>query len=132
MRNRVMVGVMVVTMLAAVGALISVGQTSASARRPREAGTRAAAAQSQTASRSLVSGRVLDPEGNPVAGAEVRAFGARQHIGKVPGAVTDENGAFVFEDLRPGAMTSPARRRRKGTEIRGAASTQPTASRTRG
>lgn len=114
MRKKVMVGLTVIISLAAVGGLISTGRSSASARWARTAPRRTAIPQSQPISRTLISGRVLDPAGNPVAGAEVMAFGAKYHIGKVPSAVTDERGAFVIEGVRPGVYDISASKEEEG------------------
>ena len=42
---------------------------------------------------TTISGKVTDPAGNPVAGAEVKIEGTRRV------AMTDENGVYRFEDV---------------------------------
>jgi hypothetical protein len=51
-----------------------------------------------------VAGRVLTEDGRPVAAAQV------QLVGGSAGAVTDDSGAFVLRDVRPGPATLQARR----------------------
>jgi hypothetical protein len=51
-----------------------------------------------------VAGRVLTPEGRPIAAAQV------QLVGGSAGAVTDDSGAFVLRDVRTGPVTLQARR----------------------
>lgn len=113
MRKKILAGLIVAISLMTIAALISVGRSAASARRPRGADARAAA-RPQNASRNFISGRVLDPAGNPVAGAEVMAFGAKYYLGKIPGAVTDEHGAFVIEGVRPGVYDISASKEEEG------------------
>lgn len=114
MRKKVLAGLIVIMSLTAVGALISTGRSSASARWARRVPKRTTVPQSQTVSRTLISGRVLDPEGNPVAGAEVMAFGDKYHIGKIPSAVTNEHGEFVIEGVRPGGYDISASKEEEG------------------
>lgn len=53
-----------------------------------------------------IEGRVLDPEGNPVAGADV--WLSRERI--VIATETDDAGAFAFHDARPGRISITARK----------------------
>ncbi len=114
MRKNVLGGLVLVTALGAAGALIYVGRSVASARRPPRVNRRAEVAQSPSVPRGAVSGRVVDPESNPVAGAEVKAFGAKYHFGKVPNTITDEQGAFVLEGIPPGVYDISASKEEEG------------------
>lgn len=83
-------------------AAVSVGALVYARGRVRPAAHPAApAGQSSSQRYGSISGRVLDPGGNPVAGAHVEALGARQHFGKIPSADTDEQGRFLIERVRP-------------------------------
>jgi hypothetical protein len=61
-----------------------------------------------------VAGRVLNAEGQPVAGAEVYADRTMSPMGKRPSARTDENGVFLIRDLRPGTYTVSAAKEADG------------------
>jgi len=50
-----------------------------------------------------ISGRVLDPEGRPVARAEVRLTDGSARAGRDHRALTDDAGGFTLRGLRPGA-----------------------------
>jgi hypothetical protein len=67
------------------------------------AGSVPARADAQIQPWGALHGRVVDDEGKPAAGVRVECGCTRD------GAVTDENGGFSFQDLRPGSYTLVAK-----------------------
>ncbi|MFL6231665.1 MAG: carboxypeptidase regulatory-like domain-containing protein [Thermoanaerobaculia bacterium] len=78
---------------------------------------------------SRVSGRAVDPDGKPVAGASVSVSeeeptsrGGRSHqrwTGRTHSGVTDDEGGFAFDGVSPGPISLSARApRRQETELR--------------
>ena len=61
-----------------------------------------------------MTGRVLDEDGQPVAGAEVYANRGGSPMGRLPRALSDERGEFSFRDLVPGTYTLHASQDRGG------------------
>lgn len=61
-----------------------------------------------TAPGGSITGRVVDAEGIPVGGAEVYADRNESPTGRRPDALTDEQGAFSFNNLAPGVYTVSA------------------------
>lgn len=55
-----------------------------------------------------ITGRVVDGEGKPIAGAMVYADRNGFPMGRRPDALTDEHGAFSFKNLAPGIYTVSA------------------------
>ncbi|MGI9106688.1 MAG: carboxypeptidase regulatory-like domain-containing protein [Pyrinomonadaceae bacterium] len=61
-----------------------------------------------------ITGRVLDANGQPVAGAEVHALKSDVTMGKIPTAYTDQQGNFQFNKLPPGAYGLSAGKEKDG------------------
>jgi hypothetical protein len=71
--------------------------------------TRSQHTHENSASRTgAIQGRVLNPEGQPVAGAEVHALRSDLTTGRLPTVYTDNQGKFLMKDLIPGRYTVSA------------------------
>jgi hypothetical protein len=62
----------------------------------------------------VIKGRVLYADGRPVSGARVYAMKSDLAIGRLPGAETDEQGEFLFQNLSPGTYTVSASKKEEG------------------
>jgi hypothetical protein len=69
---------------------------------------------SAAAEGATVSGRVTNPEGEPIAGAEVVAVSARGSRGRRPRALTDGQGSFTITGLKPGTYFLDAKKEDEG------------------
>jgi hypothetical protein len=65
-------------------------------------------------STGTVTGRVINTEGEPVAGAEVYANGANNYFGLRLSYSTNEQGEFSIEGLKPGIYTLAAAKEKDG------------------
>jgi protocatechuate 3,4-dioxygenase beta subunit len=63
---------------------------------------------------ATVTGRVTNPEGEPIAGAEVVAVSARGSRGRRPRALTDGQGSFTITGLKPGTYFLDAKKEDDG------------------
>src|SRR5690349_25097780 len=71
--------------------------------------TRSQHTHENSASRTgAIQGRVLNPEGEPVAGAEVHVLRYDLTTGRLPTVYTDNQGKFLMKDLIPGRYTVSA------------------------
>src|SRR6266545_82118 len=70
--------------------------------------------QNRATRTGAIQGRVLNPEGRPVSGAEVHALRSDLTTGKLPAAYTDNRGRFLIEDLIPGRYTVSAAKNEDG------------------
>lgn len=100
MRKQILLGSIAVTILAGVAMLVAAVGTLRTARQPTSP-VKAAPVQESPPPYGSISGQVVDPDGKPVAGATVSAFGVRYHMGKEPYAESDEQGRFLIERVRP-------------------------------
>src|ERR1041385_3977394 len=64
--------------------------------------------QNSVSPTGAIQGRVLNPEGQPVAGAEVHALKSDLTTGRLPTVYTDSLGNFLIKDLIPGRYTVSA------------------------
>lgn len=108
-RLQLLGGLVITLMIVAIGVSYAVN-------RPARIRQHAAQHSHQDAAQSFgaISGRVLDPEGQPVFGAEVNASHTESGTGRVPTAYTDNQGEFQIRDLRPGTYIVSASKEEDG------------------
>jgi Carboxypeptidase regulatory-like domain len=64
-----------------------------------------------------IEGTVVDGNGQPISGAEVRAEKSGSLVGKIPRALTDKLGKFTFKELPPGTYELSANKDDDGYPI---------------